>query len=125
MQAYIEALMEQNCVLQLFLERKRSRSGKIQKGTEPLFKDIITNYFKRAKLSKQTKDLKFVPVTINYDIVYEGESFPLELLGESKVQESLARIVKQFSYLGKNIGKVVIKYCEPVSLEEFKGQYLQ
>jgi glycerol-3-phosphate O-acyltransferase len=28
------------------------------------------------------KDIKFVPVSINYDRVHEGEAFPLELLGE-------------------------------------------
>lgn len=42
----------------------------------------------------QKKDIKFIPITINYDTVYEGESFPLELLGESKVKESMARVLK-------------------------------
>lgn len=30
------------------------------------------------------KDVKFIPITINYDRVHEGDSFPLELLGEAK-----------------------------------------
>ena len=48
----------------------------------------------------------------------------MELLGESKVQESFVRVIKQFSNLNKNIGKVVVKYCEPVSLEEYTHKYL-
>lgn len=29
-----------------------------------------------------SKDVVFVPITLNYDRVHDGESFPLELLGE-------------------------------------------
>lgn len=41
----------------------------------------------------QKKDLKFIPITINYDTVYEGETFPLELLGEFKVEESIPKLL--------------------------------
>jgi glycerol-3-phosphate O-acyltransferase len=47
----------------------------------------------------------------------------MELLGESKVKESVARVLKQFSYLNKNIGKVVVKYCEPISLQSYIERY--
>lgn len=88
-----------------------------------MFDDIVKNHFKRSPYQKNQKDIKFVPITINYDIVYEGESFPLELLGESKVEESLLRIIKSFSHLTKNIGKVVVKYCEPISMEEYAKKF--
>ncbi len=38
--------------------------------------------FLRTKDNLDRKDVKFVPITINYDRVHDGESFPLELLGE-------------------------------------------
>ncbi|CDW87851.1 male sterility protein [Stylonychia lemnae] len=125
MSGYIQALMGQNCAIQIFLEKKRSRSGKIQRPNEDLFDQILENYFIKNKSKDNLKDLKFVPITINYDIVYDGEQFPMELLGESKVEESFIRVLKQFSNLNKNIGKVVVKYCEPVSLEEYTARYLQ
>jgi hypothetical protein len=34
-----------------------------------------------AEVNKETL---FVPITINYDRIYDSESFPLELLGESR-----------------------------------------
>jgi glycerol-3-phosphate O-acyltransferase len=40
--------------------------------------NIILDSFFDGKI----KDATFVPVTINYSRVLEGESFPLELLGE-------------------------------------------
>lgn len=83
----------------------------------------MTEHLKKTPGLSKKKDIKFIPITINYDTVYEGESFPMELLGESKVKESMARILKQFSYLNKNIGKVVIKYCEPISLQSYLERY--
>lgn len=59
-----------------------------------------------------------MPISINYDIVYEGETFPMELLGESKVEESLMRVLRQLSHFQKNLGKVIVKYGEPISLKE-------
>ncbi|CDW80559.1 male sterility protein [Stylonychia lemnae] len=125
MSGYIQALMNQNSLIQIFMEKNRSRSGKIQRPSEELFGQILSTYFQGKQNQNRVKDLKFVPVTINYDIVYEGEQFPLELLGESKTPESFARVIKYFSNLNKNIGKVVVKYCEPVSLEAYTNCYLK
>lgn len=120
---YIQSLMDQNCLLQIFLEKKRSRSGKIQKPTEELFDLITTQHILQTPGFSHKKDIKFIPITINYDTVYEGETFPLELLGEAKAKESLARILQYLSHLNKKIGKVVVKYCEPVSLQTFLETY--
>lgn len=40
------------------------------------------------------------PLTINYERVMEGETYPLELLGEDKVKESLMRVIKTSKILG-------------------------
>ena len=78
--SYVWTLMKQHCVLEVFLDEHRSRTGKINAPNEILFDQILKLHLK----SKDTpqKDIKFVPVTINYDRVHDGESFPLELLGE-------------------------------------------
>ena len=62
----------------MFLEKKRSRSGKLQHSDEILFDIIVDQYFKQTSGGK---DFVFVPVTINYDRVLEGDTFPLDLLG--------------------------------------------
>jgi glycerol-3-phosphate O-acyltransferase len=101
------------------LEKHRSRSGKIQKPTELVFGNIMKLYLDGANGLDQKKDIKFIPVTINYDRVHEGESFPLELLGEAKEKESLLKIARQFKHITKALGRVQIKYCEPISLHEY------
>jgi glycerol-3-phosphate O-acyltransferase len=49
-------------------------------------------YFNDSSINK--KDIKFVPVTINYDRIIEGDQFPLDLLGESKNKESFYKVMK-------------------------------
>jgi glycerol-3-phosphate O-acyltransferase len=66
------------------------------------------------------QDLKIVPITINYERVFEGESFPLELTGEGRVKESLTRF---FNSIQKNrnesYGRVRVKVCDHISLNQF------
>lgn len=58
-----------------------------------------------------------IPITINYEKVLEGNTFPMELLGEEKVKESLSRIIKAIKILNENFGRMEVKLCEPISLK--------
>ena len=62
---------------------------------------------------------KLVPVTINYEKVLEGETFPFELLGETKVKESLLRMIYSIGALNKNFGRIFVEFCEPINLKYF------
>lgn len=68
----------------MFLEKHRSRSGKIQKPNQELFSLTINNFLSGKDDLDSKKDIKLVPITVNYDRIFEGESVPLELLGEAK-----------------------------------------
>lgn len=83
--------------MEVFLETHRSRSGKIQKNDEAIFDTIIKIHLKQNK----DKDLVFVPVTINYDRVIEGEIFPLDLLGEQPMKVNALTIIKQLTFIKK------------------------
>jgi len=63
----------------------RSKNGKIQRG-----RTVVLPFFVDAYLENPSSDIKFVPITMNYDRVHEGESFPLMLLGEQKSTNSFA-----------------------------------
>jgi glycerol-3-phosphate O-acyltransferase len=62
------------------------------------------------------KDIIFVPVTLNYDRVIEGDIFPLDLLGEKSAPMSFFKFMKQFNSIRKELGKVVVRYAQPISL---------
>jgi glycerol-3-phosphate O-acyltransferase len=101
-------------LIELFLETRRSRSGKIQHLTnEQIFSMIVQNHLLKVD---HAKDLVFVPVTINYDRVIEGEVFPNDLLGEGPIKESFFRAFMQMISVKKNVGKVYVRYGAPYSL---------
>ena len=80
-------------------------------------------YFNTIGTTK--KDVIFVPVTINYDRVIEADSFPLELLGELVRRDTPFKILKQLIFAKKQVGKVMIRYGQPQSLQENITKYLQ
>ena len=89
---YIKFLLEDKCNLEIFLNVSRSRSGKDFKANNEVF-----NIFVRTLLRNNLADGKnvyIVPISINYERVIEGETFPFELLGEEKVKESLPRLIR-------------------------------
>ena len=113
------ALLDQKELLSIFLEKSRSRSGTIQKPNEPLFDCVVKNYLQNHASGQNKKDIKFIPISINYETVYEADTFPMELLGESKSPESLVRVLRQLLQFKKNLGKVIVKYGDPISLAEY------
>ena len=50
------------------------------------------------------KEVNIVPISMSYESVLEGETFPLELLGEEKVKESLLRIMRAVNIINKSLG---------------------
>ncbi len=59
-----------------------------------------------------------MPITLNYDRVYESNSFPFELLGESQTRENAFRTLKSAKYLNRNNGRVCINISTPLSLRQ-------
>ena len=68
--------------------------------------------------SDAVKDLLIVPVTINYDKIFEGSQFPYELLGEEPPKDSFVRTLGTLFNRNVKLGRVVVKFCEPISLRE-------
>jgi glycerol-3-phosphate O-acyltransferase len=106
------------------LEEQRSRSGKVQAPNEALFARIVKMYLNGNDADGNNKDILFVPVTINYDRIVEGDQFPLDLLGETPKKESFFKIVKVLLTSKKQLGKVIVRYGEPQSLQGFLNHYL-
>jgi hypothetical protein len=63
--------MKNNQLIELYLEKRSSRSGKLQLSNESFFDHIVKVYFSIDGNSK--KDILFIPVTINYDCVAEAD----------------------------------------------------
>ena len=73
----------------------------------------------RSVLENKIKDAWILPVTINYEKVLEGQTFPYELMGEDKQKESLMKFVKGLITGTQNLGKVSVKVSEPFSVKQY------
>lgn len=111
---YMQQLLKDQQLIEFFIEGTRSRSGKTLPPKQGLLSMCTETYY-----SGTVSDIKFLPITINYERVLEGETFPLELLGEEKVRESLTRIIKAVKILNMNFGKIHIVLGDLVSLKQF------
>lgn len=116
---YVQQLLTDNHSLEFFVEGTRARSGKMLKPKFGLL-NVLTNSYFREKV----QNLHFVPITINYSRVLEGETFPLELLGESKVKESLGRIVNAARYISMNFGSIYVEATEPISFRDLTQEMI-
>ena len=110
---YVEMLCQDKMIMEFFIEGTRSRTNKMLAPKFGILK-IMTDAF----FDKKIEEVTFIPVTINYTRTLEGESFPNELTGESKVKESLSRIVKAFSILAMNFGTIHLDFYAPIKLSE-------
>lgn len=111
---YVQCLLGDNHSLEFFLEGTRARSGKMLSPKFGLLKVLTDSYF-----AKKVENLYFVPTTINYSRVLEGETFPLELLGESKVKESLTRIINAARFIRTNFGSIYVEFTKPISFKSY------
>ncbi|CAI2369551.1 unnamed protein product [Moneuplotes crassus] len=116
---YVQNLMRSGHSLEFFLEGTRARGGKMISPKFGLLNVLSNSYF-----DGKVQDLYFVPITLNYSRVLEGETFPLELLGESKVKESLGRIINAARYIYMNFGSIYVEVAKPVSFKEYAQEMI-
>lgn len=72
-----------------------------------------------AVFDNKIPNAKIVPITLNYEKVLEGDTFPYELLGEEKVKESLPRLIKAVKTLNMNFGRIHVNICEPICMRQY------
>lgn len=115
---YVQKLLMDESWIEFFIEGSRSRAGKMLAPKFDILNIVADTYF-----DQKLPDVQFVPVTLNYEKVIEAESFPFELLGEAKLQESLRRVVKSAYLLRQNFGRIYIEFNEPISLKTYTEKY--
>ena len=103
-----------NCTIEFFVEGTRSRTGKM---LHPKFG--IIGWLNQLYFEKKVDNLYYVPVSLNYERVLEGETFPFELLGEEKVKESLGRLISAVKILNMKFGTIHVKIGDPVVMKTY------
>jgi len=75
---YLSVILNETPYLEFFIEKTRSRTGKVGKPDNPFF-NLITDQFFEGKF----KEMNFVPISISWDNVIGAGSLAMELEGEN------------------------------------------
>ena len=96
------------------LEGSRSRTGKL---IWP--KMGILKYIQEAEIHSNAK-VKYVPISIVYDLIPDVEDMTLEGRGKVKKSESLTWFINYIRKMGENHGRISLRIGEPVNYNEIE-----
>lgn len=114
---YIKALLEDGHPIEFYIEGGRSRNGKLV-----LPKTGFLSILLQAYQEGFCRDLIFVPTSIVYDRIIEGDAYLKELGGGRKEKENLRHVIRARRFLKRKYGTIYIRFNEPVSLREYIAQ---
>jgi putative phosphoserine phosphatase / 1-acylglycerol-3-phosphate O-acyltransferase len=105
---YISCMIENGDHLTWNIEGTRSRTGKIVYPQMGILKYIMEGE------KESTRNIKYVPVSIVYDLIPDVKQMTEEGRGQEKKSEDVKTFVKYFKKLGNEYGKAAIRFGEPV-----------
>ena len=118
--AYLKSLLSQDYCIEFFIEGTRSRTGKMLKPKLGILKMLLKAFDEGA-----CEDIHFVPISINYDHIFEEKAYMSERSGQDKQKETAGALLKTGKFLGRKYGKVYIEFGEPISFQNYQTQVKQ
>ncbi|MEM8891366.1 MAG: HAD-IB family hydrolase, partial [Bacteroidota bacterium] len=112
---FIASLVKKASHFMWAIEGTRSRTGKL---VWP--KVGILKYIREAE-EMSDHEVKYVPVSIVYDLIPDVEEMTYEGLGKKKRPESLKWFINYIRKLDDNFGKISIRFGEPVKINQEKS----
>jgi glycerol-3-phosphate O-acyltransferase len=110
---YIDYLVRQRVPLSWSIEGTRSRTGQLMPPKLGLIQWVIDSY-QRASCD----DALLVPVSISFDQIAEMDDYVAMQKGLPKRKESLSWFISYISGMKSRVGKIYIRFGEPVALSE-------
>ena len=112
---YISHLIEQGDHLTWNIEGTRSRTGKIVYPQMGILKYIMEGE------QQSSRDIKYIPVSIVYDLIPDVKEMTEEGKGTEKKGETLKTFVNYMQKLGHQHGRAAIRFGEPVDASAHKN----
>ncbi|OWZ13394.1 Glycerol-3-phosphate acyltransferase [Phytophthora megakarya] len=129
LEQYVHELLHDGNPVEVFIEGGRSRHGRVCKPRLG-FMSMFLNYVKGSlssvsddngvdKDESPKKTVLIVPISLDYDKVYEVDGYANQLLGKPKEKESLAVLFRSvWDLFFLKLGHSYVRFGEPVPLTE-------
>ncbi|CAI5715237.1 unnamed protein product [Hyaloperonospora brassicae] len=129
LEQYVHELLHDGNPVEVFIEGGRSRHGRVCKprlGFMSMFLDYVkgtprsASHDSAADSEKSTKKtVLVVPISLDYDKVYEVDGYVNQLLGKPKESESLAVLLRSvWDLFFLRLGHAYVRFGKPVALTE-------
>ncbi|MEX0584264.1 MAG: glycerol-3-phosphate 1-O-acyltransferase PlsB [Natronospirillum sp.] len=109
---YLNQMFSRGIPVEYFVEGGRSRTGRTLQPKAGMLSMTLKSF-----LREDGRPLKFVPVYIGYEKVFEANSYLKELRGRQKQSESFLGLLKTVRRL-KNYGTVSLNFGQPIDLAD-------
>ena len=110
---YVEYLVREGIPIEFFMEGTRSRTGKI---ILPKL-GFLSILLQAVKQSGKT-NLCIVPVSINYEHIFEQTFYLNEAKGEKNEGENLGTMLRHRKMMGRKQGRMYLEIAKPFTLSE-------
>lgn len=111
LRAFIASLVDDKSHFMWAIEGTRSRTGKL---VWP--KMGILKYIKEAEEDSK-EEVKYIPVSIVYDLIPDVKEMTQEGRGKQKKAESLTWFINYVRKMGDKFGKISLRFGEPVEID--------
>ena len=109
---FISSRVKEKAHFMWAIEGTRSRTGKLVWPKMGILKYIV-------EAEKQSKDeVKYVPVSVVYDLIPDVEDMTNEGRGKDKKPENLLWFLNYIRKLGDNFGKISIRFGDPIKMND-------
>jgi putative phosphoserine phosphatase/1-acylglycerol-3-phosphate O-acyltransferase len=109
---YISTIIDKGDHLTWNIEGTRSRTGKI------IYPKMgILKYIKEGE-EQSSRAIKYVPVSIVYDLIPDVKEMTEEGKGQTKKSENVKEAFSYIKKLGNDYGRAAIRFGDPVEIEE-------
>lgn len=115
---FIASVVKQQGHFMWALEGTRSRTGKL---VWP--KMGILKYIREAELHANVP-VKYVPVSIVYDLIPDVKDMTAEGLGKQKRPESFTWFLNYIRQMGENFGRISVRIGDPVEVDQVGNTYV-
>lgn len=109
---YIGSLVKQKSRFMWAIEGTRSRTGKLLWPKLGILKYVVD----ASRHLGDVERVKYVPVSLNYDLLPDVPQLTAERTGKEKKSEGLSWLVGYINQMRKHYGKIAVRFGEPVSL---------
>jgi len=115
---YLASLVSSGMPVEYFVEGGRSRTGRLLKPKPGMLAMTIRTFLKYRQ-----RPVAFIPVSIAYEKMIEGQAYLAELTGDDKKSESLFDSIRAFFSIRGNYGRVSTSFGQPVYLNEVLNKH--